>query len=417
MEERLLREIATDYLVPFFSGAELRKEASKSSSSDRTVVLLDQQSIAFKVRKWDQYQLVLTRRQPFIDDVATVVPEVDVVRSFVEIVSAMDKALTTPLKHDLLSTFQRRIVARALGSAERESTLLTGIDLFAAWANRLYEGSPISASIGFRRWHQSKDSVQLSDFGKNDFGAVISNGHDTLLEFDFDGKFIKHVCLHPVYNPPSFCPFRQGPIADWTIHGKDKERRRVAFTLNRLGEILAFRDEQLLFARRSNRWSFLTHRPVLTQMGTSFDRNIRRPVYETCLDASFARTGACIGIVGRSESPEWRRVVVDSQNHLGSGRSVKAMALTAMIRGRKFQDLDRRLRQELVAVDGAVVLSHDGELLTVGAILKIPGGSTGGGRLAAAKELGNLGLGIKVSQDGGITGFRKGHEDPAFRLM
>lgn len=79
--------------------------------------------------------------------------------------------------------------------------------------------------------------------------------------------------------------------------------------------------------------------------------------------------------------------------------------------------MDRRLRQELMAIDGATVLSHDGELLAVGAILKIPGGSTGGGRLAAAKALGKLGLGIKVSQDGGITGFRLGQSEPAFSLM
>ena len=52
-----------------------------------------------------------------------------------------------------------------------------------------------------------------------------------------------------------------------------------------------------------------------------------------------------------------------------------------------------------------------------GAILKIPGGSTSGGRLAAAKTLKDLGLGIKVSQDGGITGYRVGRNEPAFQVM
>jgi len=419
MEESLLREIATDYLVPFFSGAELQKDPEESSKSQRTVALLNPQSIAFKVDKKDLYRLVLTRPQPFAQAGAAVVPEIAVVSAFVQVVSSMANALTTSLKHDLLSTFQRRIVAKALGSTdtstERESTLLSAIDLFTGWASRLYEGSPISASIGFRHKPQDTSAVQLSEFGKNDFGAVVSNGHDTLLEFDFDGRFIRHVSLWPGVSVPSFCPFRQAPVAEWTK--KDEKRRRVAFTLNRLGEILAFRDEQLLFARRSDRWNFLTHEPVLTQMGTPQDKDIRRAVYETCLDASFARTGACIGVVSSSHQSRWTDVVVDMKDHLSADKSVKAKAINAMVRGRKVQQVDRRLRQELVAIDGATVLSYEGELLAVGAILRIPGGSTGGGRLAAAKALGKLGLGIKVSQDGGITGFRLGQSEPAFRLM
>ena len=74
---------------------------------------------------------------------------------------------------------------------------------------------------------------------------------------------------------------------------------------------------------------------------------------------------------------------------------------------KQFQSLDRRLRQELLAMDGAVVLSHTGDVLTAGAIVNVPGGSTGGGRRAAAKRLSKLGLGIKISADGPIIGFRR----------
>lgn len=422
MDETLLREIATDYLVPFFSGAELRTDSTKSRSS-RRVVLQDPESIAFKVDKADSYRMVLTRPQAFAQETSAAVPEIAIVRAFVNVISRMASQLTTSLKHDLLSTFQRRIVARALGFVEeptdvstgRERTLLSGIDLLAGWANRLYEGSHIAASIGFRHTPQGSDAIPLGEFGKNDFGAVVSNGHDTLLEFDFGGRFIRHACLRPGSPVPSFCPFRQSPVAEWTK--RDEKRRRVAFALNRLGEILAFRDEQLLFARRSDRWNFLTHEPVLTQMGTPQDTDIRRAVYETCLDASFARTGACIGVVSSSNRARWLTVVVDTKDHLGARESVKARAINAMVRAHRFHKIDRRLRQELVAIDGATVLSHEGDLLAVGSILKIPGGSTGGGRLAAAKALGELGLGIKVSQDGGITCFRPGKSEPAFRLM
>jgi hypothetical protein len=58
-------------------------------------------------------------------------------------------------------------------------------------------------------------------------------------------------------------------------------------------------------------------------------------------------------------------------------------------------------------MDGATVLTRTGRVLTAGAIVKVPGGSTGGGRTAAAKQLSKLGLAIKISADGPITGFKK----------
>jgi DNA integrity scanning protein DisA with diadenylate cyclase activity len=206
---------------------------------------------------------------------------------------------------------------------------------------------------------------------------------------------------------------RQAHIAEWTT----RKDTRLALSLNRLGEILIFRQEEILFARRSGRWHFLTHAPVIAQMNVPRDIQLRTAIYETCLDASFARTGACIGVVSRENAGEWRDLVVQEADHLAKNSSAKARALNAVIRGKAFEKLDRRTRQELAAIDGAIVLSHTGGIHAVGAILKIEGGSTGGGRLAAAKALGRLGLGVKVSQDGGITGFRGRKTNPVFRVM
>jgi len=76
-----------------------------------------------------------------------------------------------------------------------------------------------------------------------------------------------------------------------------------------------------------------------------------------------------------------------------------------MINGR-FQYLDRRLRQELLALDGAMVLDHLGNVVAVGAIISVPAGSEGGGRTAAAKKGSGLGIGIKISEDGGISVYK-----------
>lgn len=413
MDQGLLRGIVIEYLVPLFSGAQLEDRAENSNRREGLVATRDPLRIAFKVSRNDDYRLVLSRPQPFAKTSEANLPEIDVVQAFVDVVAHMADALNSPLKDDLLSTFQRRIVARAIGLPNLEPLVLSGIDQLANWGAKLYEGAPIAASIGFSDNTQRRGTVKIGEIAAQDFGAVMGNGYDTLMEFDFQGRFVSHDALEFDSDLPSFCPLRQAAISGWTTTGED----RIALSLNRLGEILAFRKGQLLFARRSGRWHFLTHDPVISQMAIPRgDRSIRLAIYETCLDASFARTGACIGVIAGAHTDEWQRLVAE-EDQLQNKGSVKTRAISKMIRGRKFNQLDRRLRQELSAVDGATVLSHKGELLAVGAILRITGGSTGGGRLAAAKALSRLGLGIKVSQDGGISGFRERHNTPVFRVM
>ena len=61
-------------------------------------------------------------------------------------------------------------------------------------------------------------------------------------------------------------------------------------------------------------------------------------------------------------------------------------------------------------MDGATVLKQSGEVVTAGSIVRVPSGSMGGGRRAAALQLSKLGLAIKISADGPITGFRNRKE-------
>ena len=68
-------------------------------------------------------------------------------------------------------------------------------------------------------------------------------------------------------------------------------------------------------------------------------------------------------------------------------------------------------------VGGTTVIDHHGNLLAVGAILQIPSGSEGGGRLAAAKALSTKGVGIKISQDGGIRCYHDNGNGPVVFVM
>ena len=96
---------------------------------------------------------------------------------------------------------------------------------------------------------------------------------------------------------------------------------------------------------------------------------------------------------------------VSYDEFLENQKCYKAKCLRKIIGGKPFQDLNRKLRQELVGMDGATVIDADGTVIAVGAILKIEAGSEGGGRLAAATTLAKYGIAIKISQDGMLKAF------------
>jgi len=296
------------------------------------------------------------------------------------------------------------------------ASFLQALDWLDTWSSRLYEGQPIVAAVGFQRGDTQSD-VFLGEVWAEDFGAVLTNAYDTMAIASYSGALIEYVSLPRPKVIPGYAPHRLAEIAEWT----NDEAGRVALALNRSGDILVIRQGQLVFARRNGRWHFLSHEPVITQMGAPQDRDVRRAVYASCLDASFARTGACIGVLCSNDSAKLNRIAPEAGDHLMPAVSSKARALARAIKGRKFQEMDRRLRQELLAIDGATILDHEGRILAVGAILRVPGGSVGGGRRAAAIALSVYGVGIKVSQDGGIEGFHRSAdgntEKLAFRLM
>ncbi|MDP3493394.1 MAG: hypothetical protein Q8R82_09775 [Hyphomonadaceae bacterium] len=416
MQQSLLREIADAYLLPLFSGAVIEEASETSSSSDSTVAFVNPQTIGFKVNRTDAYRLKFRRDQPFAQKTDPA-RETRVIEAFVSVLRRMTNELKGPLKDDLLSTFQRRVVAEATAETGEGDKLLTVIDQMAHLATRLYEGAPIASAVGIDPAVTGTEALPFTALAKEDFFAVLSNGFDTMLALSRHLNFTGHIVLDAAPSASGFCPWRHSAIAQWTSGGKG----RVAVVLNRLGEILVFRDGQLLFARRSGNWHFLTHDPVIRQMGVPKNNDIRKAIYETALDASFARTGACIGVAASGSMQQAEDMIADT-DWLEKGLSYKSKSIAQIVNGRKFHELDRTLRQELVAIDGATVISHEGMVMAVGAILKIRGGSTGGGRTAAAKQLSLLGLGVKVSQDGGISGYRRDTKNPnaersAFRVM
>ncbi|MBN1321755.1 MAG: hypothetical protein JXA87_13055 [Thermoleophilia bacterium] len=401
MEQDRLRRIAEEFLCPFFSGAWLVATVP-STTREKLVARPDPRSLAFKVHSDDGYRLVLRRGEPFGTTAERIV------QSFVKVMGEIEPALSTVFETDVLRTLPGKILARTIGGDHHESMLAT-IDWLEAWADRHYEGMSVTGALGFDP-HAEGGSIGLTELSSLEFAAVLSNGVDTMVWVDPRGRIVGHQCLVRPAVPPPFAPYTHAGLAEWAVDG------RVVLVLTEKDEILVFKDSQMLFAKRSGHWHFLTHRPFVTRMPVPNSLAVRRAVYESCLDVSFAHRGACIGVVAAGCGRDWWEVVM-REDRLCNKDSLKARALNLMLAGRTFPELDRRFRVELLSIDGATVIDHQGRVLAVGAILKIPGGSTGGGRLAAARVLAKLGLGIKVSQDGSIVCLHGEAVEPVFTLM
>lgn len=336
-------------------------------------------------------ECVLTRKQPFRAG------EVALVQAFVDSCQDVEAALGQTFEQEVLRALPVRVVARAAGSGFG-GTLLRVLEQLVEWAAWRYEGNPISAAVGIDP--DVRGSVDLETVWDEAFAPVLSNGLDTLLVVDPRGRLARLRGL-PSGRVASFAPYRFHQLAEWAHGG------RIAVSLTRTGEILLFEKGALRFALRGGHWHHYTHEAAIAALPLPRSRRARRAVYETLLDVSFARTGRCLAVVERSKAEHLSRLVA-AQDLLRPPPPVAASAKANILRkaiGERFVSIDRRLRAELLALDGATIRGSDGLVIAVGAIARIEAGSAGGGRLAAARTLATLGLGVKISQDGEVLGF------------
>lgn len=387
MDLELFRRIVKQSLAPLV-GAELEPDRSFHGPV-QLVSFLDPCRIGLLPESSATSRLVLHRSQIFTPE------ERQLAEDFVRELQAVDQLSDETYLDDLLQFLPRRVIARHLQAGPILRQILEQLE---AWASQTYEGQRITAAVGIDRTMTGQGPA-AADLWSENFAPVLSNGFDTILVVDGAGRVCSLKALDSAETPGK-APYRLRQVAAWAQGAK------IAVVLNRQGELLVLRGQVLRFARRSGRWIHYTHDTVIKKMSPPVSLTLRKAIHETCLDVAFARTGGCLGILKRGELALG---LIDPGDRLRADGSLKGSLFCVAIE-QDFERLDRRLRQELLALDGAVVLNYSGRVLAVGAILQVPAGSSGGGRLAAATRLSESGLGIKISADGQVRGFRNSGE-------
>jgi hypothetical protein len=409
MEEEDFKEIVQRYICPILAGSVMTPETQsprkkgKAHAHELAALIGNGQTMHVSYAKNAPYKIEIKRNQKFTSD------DVKLVKAIVaQIVENFDKTA---------SPYQERVIGYSIEVgichflSETNGDLLVRIlDAFEDWSARTYEGRKPTFTIVVD--FDNRQPVQAShplitDFLDNDFFAPLSNGVESGVLVSCTGALIEYMDF--VINSTdvnTFAPARFISVANCA------EAQKIGLTLTNNGEVLIFKDQKLFFSKRNGEWNYYNDDSTLKTMpGASID--VKKAMYETILDVSFSRTGGCLVAIPYAMRKELIKddgnsdeSVVKRDDLLENPTCIKSRVISRLIRGRKFHELSRAMRKELVGIDGATIIQYQGEILAVGAIVKISGGSVGGGRLAATMTLAPYGTAIKISADGMVAGFK-----------
>ena len=432
MNKSRFLEFINNYILKMFTGSEIVGE-EVSSNRDNCVAQGDSGAIKIKFSRSDPYRIIVKRAQPFKNF------EIHLVKSIIE---EMGKVLSYRTKEDYIKGLENLIIEKAICKSLTNSTSNTLgllLNMLSYWGQRTYEGKHVS--LGFlvtkqKMGAKTNPTLHISKFLKRDFSVLLTDGESSFMEISGDGYIANYVNYSKIVDDRLFAPYKHLKLA--TISSGAK----VGVCLNEEGDILIFKNKSLLFAKRAGAWVCYSHEEIVGKLSEQAGdyEEVRQAIYLSALDTSFNRTGGCIVHVNSNDSHNVLKHIDEADVHTKEGydyiqqykidqsffaglddnvqevqsyekflmedKNSKTATLIKLIGGRKFQELDRKFRQELLAIDGATVIDYDGTVLAVGAIIKIEAGSSGGGRLAAAKTLSNYGISIKISNDGSMQGFK-----------
>lgn len=432
MDKIKFAEFIRTNILSIFTGSDIVGE-EPSSPRDALVAQGSGGSLLVKFSKNDDYRYQIKRIQPFKNY------EVALVKSIIVELGALREQ---NISDSYFKTLQSFVIERAICMSVSESsheTLLEIVSKLSKWSRRTYEGQ--NATFGFllcniKAGEKTNPNLHISNILLENFSAVLADGINTCFKISSDGYLLNYITLPKSKDQNISSPYEYIDMAN-ICYGS-----RVGVSLTPTGDILMFHDKNLVYAKHAGVWTRYSHEEIIDRISDNsndLSDKTRKAIYLSALDVSFAKTGGCVVHLDKNSDSSFLKQINEadilleeyynkkqalelelqpsSENaeppailpyseFIESTRCAKIANLRCMISGRKFSDLSRKLRQELLGVDGATVIDYDGDIVAVGAIIMIENGNFSGGRLAAAKTLSKYGVSLKISEDGQIQGFK-----------
>ena len=351
----------------------------------------DPRTVSIRVPPDGRRVIELSRRAPVYSS-----NEANLVRAYARALQRfgdVPREFTTTASEDVLT---RAIAVRTSPNLITAKIVETAIQTMVRHSSRTYEGVRVAINVCMDL-SLTDTGISLTSFLREPWAPLLGSGLNSAILVSADGSVLRVISLDDVHDEEALAPEPFMRVAGWT-----SQPARIAMSISRSGEMYVFLGGELWLVRRNSHWRAFPLSSLLDAgwFGTSkqqIKRPVKRAVLASLIDASAAHHGACLGI---ALEPTSVKAVIESQD----GWTAAGNLRRGMFGTDSFLILSRRHRLELLSMDGATVLDRYGYILASGAILRVRGGQPGGGRSAAARTLAKYGIGIKVSQDGPITG-------------
>lgn len=316
------------------------------------------------------------------------------------------------------------------------------IQILEQWSVQTYEGNHVT--FGFVYDPKATSSFSADGYGnwldflKDDYAATLTDCIHSVIKLDGNCDFVEYLSVTErntveEYELSPLLPYRFARIIEKHVKGSC-----VGVFLLSNGDILISKNGAVRLIKRNLKWLNLSYETFLNMVESkvktgTISTNLIKQIYASVLDVSFSHTGGIIAVIPDISKLTTKTAPVLNMcdnlldNHTSSEieesmralprnkrpspteiqkRMLKRKTIRALVDGKKFLDLDRKLRTELISMDGACILNFDGDVCAVGAIICNDSGSSGGGRSAAAKKLSAYGgVAVKISTDGYIELF------------
>lgn len=333
------------------------------------------------------------------------------------------------------------------------------INSLEKWKDRTYEGKNVNFAFSIKIPEDDKNISEapeenvknFCEFLNEEYSATFSDGVNSIIELDGNLRFLGYKSLTSLTQINH--NFSVGPVrfAD-VLNNFYNERIGVMLLTN--GDILLIQNKEIKVVKREGKWLNFS-KEVFTSfisalIGKDDEQFIKLAgeIYLSALDVSFSHSGGIIAFgledkedklikpdlyekyvsKGKKEPKQkpvlhfidnlltklsdYDSLIEQNKKYFDNDDVRKRIRKREFIQrvagGRKFFDIDRKLRMELIAMDGATIIRENGNLLAVGAIIQNESGSYGGGRGAAARRLSQFGFAIKISTDGYIECYKDG---------
>ena len=282
------------------------------------------------------------------------------------------------------------------------------------------------------------DNGSFLDFINEEYSATLTDCITSIFEVDLNCSLHNYLSIVEDKKIKEYELINSLPLRFANLIGKFVCYDKIGIFLLSNGDIVVAKNQKILFVKRCGRWLNFSEEIFIASLENKVDDKLAKEIFATVMDVSFSHSGGIIAYLENDQAINSETKIIDDFDLLnkeyveqdlinylktkGASDSVaekeakkrknKKEVLSILLNNKynmspMFVDVERKLRSDIAALDGALIINNKGEIIACGTIISGDKGSSGGGRSTAAKTLSDYGFAIKVSTDGYIELFVK----------